>query len=146
EGTEKIPYGVYFERMGFDWQPDEETAKEPKIQLGIELKDQVISLVKRDSAADRAGLNVHDKIIALNRMVIENLEEWLSHRQAGEIVRFQVIRNGLLIEVPVTLELDQTFLHKATKIEERRPEQVNAYQKWLQDSLKHKFISAVTKK
>lgn len=98
-GTEEIDYAFYLDWVGL------ELIHEPKegLDTGMTLNDNLITFVKRDSCAYDSGLQAYDKIVSINGQAIEEIAHWLSFRNEGETLRFQVIREGLFREIPVTL-------------------------------------------
>jgi regulator of sigma E protease len=71
-----------------------------------------ISSITPNSPAERAGLHIHDIIIAYDHKTIENnIENTLKTigASAGKTVQLTIERNGLAHEVPITLGNDHPF-------------------------------------
>ncbi|MBP3398576.1 MAG: trypsin-like peptidase domain-containing protein, partial [Erysipelotrichaceae bacterium] len=77
------------------------------MQYGVTQYGVYIAEVLEDSAAEKAGLQAGDMFIAMDDVIIESyndLSSALDSHSVGDVVTFQMKRNGRIIEVKVTLQ------------------------------------------
>lgn len=127
-GVEALPYAEYFGAMGLTWQKDQEDSP---LSLGIQVKDKKIKIVKRGSCGHQCGLNVHDEIVAVNHQAIDDLDTWIQNRQMGEAISMQVIRDGKLKHIPITLIPSSEETYQAEPLASMNAIQQARFQKWL---------------
>jgi predicted metalloprotease with PDZ domain len=107
--TEDIDYNSYFNLVGYELvnQADDQDHQSLGIKIGSNEGHTVIKNIDRNSAAWKAGLNVHDELIAINGHRIEingkALDYILSHSEEGEKVKILISRDGLIREIEVEL-------------------------------------------
>ncbi len=105
--TADIDYRKYLAYAGL--QIDVEPKKDGGAYLGADVRDQgsvlVVTGIRRDSAAARAGLSVEDEIIALDgeRVTSRSLRETLDSRQPGDTVRVLFSRRDQIREIEAVL-------------------------------------------
>ncbi|TAE66039.1 MAG: M61 family peptidase [Bacteroidetes bacterium] len=114
EGTKEIPYTEILEKINIILE------KEPKnkVDLGVNVDNQLrITFVKRNGNAFHAGLQVNDKIIALDNQTYKEKElvKILEQKKPTEKGVFTIIRNGLMLNIPIVFQLSIETSYKLRK-------------------------------
>lgn len=128
-GISEIDYTYYFDILGFDIK--DENLSKANVNTGIKFKQNKIKSIKKDSSAYNSGLNVNDKVIALNHQSIKDIETWISNQKIGDEVIFTVLRKGNLMDIKVILEKDKTKNYQIHVQEEISETQEKFYKKCL---------------
>jgi predicted metalloprotease with PDZ domain len=128
-GTAVIPYWAFFKQVGLAFQVENKDKNAPS--LGIELDKNVVKFVKRESSAFYAGLSAGDQVVSLNGTDIAQYNDWLKRQQVGEEVSVTFLRDGLLREVLIIVERDNTQKFTALPLPDMTNEQARNYNKWL---------------
>lgn len=109
--------------------------EKPKPSIGIKLSpsDNVITRVRKDSAAWKAGLAEGDEIVSINGMRLrkESFASRLNAFEAGEKLTVQFFRRETLQELTVELEADFTKPAQITLVESATEAQKAFYKAWL---------------
>jgi predicted metalloprotease with PDZ domain len=94
-----------------------------------------VSQVLRGTAAWDAGINVRDELIAINGFRLDaagkELERLLREQKAGDQIKVLVARDGLLQEIPVTLQQDRNKRFVIMPVPNPTAKQVVVRNKWL---------------
>ena len=124
-GTEEIDYAQYLNYAGL------ELIHEPieGLNIGLSLDDNVITQIKRNSCAEKSGLNVDDKILSINKLHINNLDSWLAHRKEGEQINIQFVRDGIVQELSMVLSHYPIVNYKIITINSPSEEQQRCFSK-----------------
>jgi regulator of sigma E protease len=102
-------------------------------QVGRPRVPAIVSKVRDDSAAARAGLQAGDEIVGFDGEPVEDFSELirLVAPKAGESATLAIKRNGQLIEVPITLGAEEVEGQRVGRIGvEANTEQFFAVQKY----------------
>jgi len=111
--------------------------KEPKGWLGATTKNDagrvIVAVVKRDTPAAAAGLNVDDEIIAIDgvRVTPDQLEGRLDQYKPNEHVELTIARRGTLRALPALLGTEPPKLWKLQLIKEPTDLQKKQLGGWL---------------
>lgn len=116
--TKPIDYAYYFNLIGLNLRQESDT----QLKSGLEMDGSRVRYVKRQAAAERAGINVGDQIIAINNERVQDWERWLRQSQAGDILQVTLLRDGLLREVELELSASEQRLFKIDLPEAKSPE------------------------
>ncbi|TAE45514.1 MAG: PDZ domain-containing protein [Cytophagales bacterium] len=111
EGTKEIPYATIFEKIGVVYENEPKN----KIDLGINIDTNLkITFIKRNGNAFEAGLQVGDKIIALDNQNIKekDLTKIIENKKIGQNTLFSVMRNGIMTHINVNFQLSTEATHK----------------------------------
>jgi predicted metalloprotease with PDZ domain len=128
-GTKEIPYHEIFEKLGVKVA----TETPSKVELGIKTtKKGRITFVKKGSNAFEKGLQVNDKIIAINNNKIKDLPTLLEKKSIGDVLHFTIFRNGILQQISVTLNKNTEKTYTLTKPETEN----NLWIKWTRKIIK----------
>lgn len=90
--------------------PKFETSKEDKAQLGVFVDDingVEITEVIPGSAAEKAGLKIHDKILKIDQNILTSFSELsmiIGQKKRGDKISIEAIRNNKNIVIEVTLD------------------------------------------
>ncbi|MDZ7374233.1 MAG: PDZ domain-containing protein [candidate division KSB1 bacterium] len=93
----------------------------------------VVTQVRRNSPASRAGLYARDELLAINhyRVTGQNLNLLLSQGRPGDSVRLLVATNGLVRELTAVLEPNPQRELKIVPVENPTDVQKKIYEAWL---------------
>lgn len=130
-GTKSLDYAKYFAYAGL--QVTDVNTGNSEIDLGATISaTNTITQLRRNSSAERAGLNVNDEIIAVdNYRFTNNLSTLLLGKKAGDTITVTVSRNGLIRNYPLILEYNKKVNYQLTINADATPEQKEVYKKWL---------------
>ena len=135
-GTEDLDYGPLSAvglKVGAAAGPDGRPAL--RTYLGIQARDAregpIVDAVYDGAPAHQGGLNVGDRILAIDRALVDT-ETWRDHvtaKRPGEIVRVTVERDGELRTFDVTLAGRPP--HPVVPVANPTPEQKRLFEGWL---------------
>ncbi len=91
----------------------------------------LVNYVERGTAAWQAGINVNDELLAINGNRIADLEKPLQFLLPGDIIDLTLVRDGRLIELPLTLQNQHKIKYRIEEITEPSFQQKLVYHKWL---------------
>ncbi|MFN0276559.1 MAG: M61 family metallopeptidase [Chitinophagales bacterium] len=130
-GTKDIDYKTFFAYAGLNCSDVNEGNKE--IDLGATINaSNTISAVRRNSSAEKEGLNVNDEILAINNFRFSNnLNTFTAGKNEGDTIEITVSRNGMLQTFTVVLEYNKKTNYQLTINNDATPEQKEIYKKWL---------------
>jgi predicted metalloprotease with PDZ domain len=107
EGTAELDYDEALETFGLRFRSSPQSSRP---WLGITTRNDagrlLISQVRRDGPASKAGLNVDDEILAIDdfRVRADRLDDRLQQYRFNDKVTFLIARREQLMRLPVTLE------------------------------------------
>jgi predicted metalloprotease with PDZ domain len=104
--TQPLPVEDALQSIG--WVLEREDTSEDPVQVSLDVSlrgnPPVVTSPRLDGAAWRAGINAGDELLALNGVRIGgNLDALLRRYSPGDEVEFTLFRDGLLKNLPVTL-------------------------------------------
>jgi len=91
----------------------------------------LVNYVERETAAWHAGINVNDELIAINGNRIVEIDKFLQHLLPGDMVQILVVRDGRLLEIPLTLQNHHKIKYQVEAVSEATFAQKSVYKKWL---------------
>lgn len=132
--TDPVDYSTYLAYAGY--RLVDRNAGNNQAALGIRLTPDAsgkmtVSSVLRNSAAWVDGLNVNDVIVSLNGQEVTNILTEISGFKTGDTIKIGVLRDGLPLELDVTLKKDETKDFTIEKIPDATPDQDVVAKKWL---------------
>lgn len=102
-GVEALSYNHFLAPLGL--QLEEAPTEKPIIpQIGIQLQKNEIKMVKMNSPAERDGLNVGDKLLAIDGYVPRNFNKHLQKIQINQLINFTLNRAGILKNIQVKID------------------------------------------
>jgi len=121
-GVKELPLQACFEYMGIDCQFVEYLADLSDFGLSVSTQGEFsqITQVFADSSAQLAGLYVGDKIVSVNFQHLKDkaLIAQLNQYAPGEVIKVGVLRDELLMEIPVMIgQINPTFCKLSLKTE-----------------------------
>ena len=121
-GVKELPLKACFEYMGIDCQFVEYLADLSDFGLSVSTQGEFsqITQVFADSSAQLAGLYVGDKIVSVNFQHLKDkaLIAQLNQYAPGEVIKVGVLRDELLMEIPVMIgQINPTFCKLSLKTE-----------------------------
>ncbi len=145
-GTEEIdferhlaPFGL---RLVAGWKRSVDGGPPPGGQIGIDVRDvpgrAIVSRVRVDTPAARAGLYVGDEIIAINghrAWTEEGLRERFMERRSGQMIRITLARGGMLRDVELVLAPWPPDQFRVEPVEDPSEEARARLRGWLGDDL-----------
>lgn len=130
-GTQPIDYKKFFAYAGLHCTDVNEGNSE--VDLGVTISTaNNITAVRRNSSAEKAGLNVNDEILAVNNFrFANNFSTFTSGKKEGDTLEITVSRNGILQTFTLTLEYNAKVNYQLMLNADASPEQKEIYKKWL---------------
>jgi predicted metalloprotease with PDZ domain len=91
----------------------------------------MVTQVERDTAAWHTGINVNDELLTINGNRITELEKSLQFQLPGDTIDIALIRDGRLLEIPLTLQNQPKIKYQIEEIAEATFTQILVRNKWL---------------
>jgi len=91
----------------------------------------LVTQVERDTAAWIEGINVNDELLAINGNRIVDLEKSLQFQLPGDIIDLTLVRDGRLLQIPLTLQNQHKIKYQIEEIWEPSSLQISVRNKWL---------------
>lgn len=132
-GLADIDYDKYLGYAGYHLTDEMADNNEPN--LGIATKSEngkiTVSGVFRGSPAWIDGINVNDEITAVDNNKITDISTILNGKMPGDHIVISVIRDGLPLNLPVTLAKKSQIKYKIVSVDNLTPQQLEVRKKWL---------------
>jgi predicted metalloprotease with PDZ domain len=127
-GTERVDFNRYLAFSGLAL----EDVRDPKAAyLGVGSRNSsnrlMVTSIRSNSAAEKAGLNVNDLILTVDGEEINELDKWLKSKKPGESFIFIVYRDGKKLKLEGKLEGLPAARYSWTKSGKRNPVQQKIY-------------------
>ncbi|NQT63386.1 MAG: M61 family metallopeptidase [Candidatus Marinimicrobia bacterium] len=131
-GVEPLPYDEIFAMAGLDV----DSTTEKSSYLGTTLRDRsggiVITSVVENSPAWDAGLNVHDELVAIDGFRVKSSKpDYFREKVPGDRIICTVSRNGILVDIHLTVGFEPTTISELKQIEEPDEHQKLVFERWL---------------
>jgi predicted metalloprotease with PDZ domain len=91
----------------------------------------MVTQVERDTSAWQSGINVNDELLTINGNRITELEKLLQFQLPGDTIDITLIRDGRLLEIPLTLQNQPKIKYQIEEIAEASFTQISVRNKWL---------------
>lgn len=140
-GVKTIDYNKYFGYAGMSLVDDAAAGKEAYLGAVTALKDGkvVVTNVRRDSPAWKAGLNVNDEILSMDNYRINNasdsrlseVEKFISGKQIGDKIKVEVNRDGLTRTIELVLQRNPNHKFRLVSLPNPSAEQLAVRKRWL---------------
>jgi predicted metalloprotease with PDZ domain len=103
-GTEDLPLQPLLDRAGIAWQAD---SLDLAAELGLRVSEGALTgihvkSVHRDSAAERAGINAGDELLAIDGWRVRRLEDARGWTRPGQVFALTLVRDQRLRTLQVT--------------------------------------------
>lgn len=133
-GLEELDYNHYLGYAGLRLRIIPAEAKTPAatgLTTSFTNQKLVVTQVERGTAAWQEGINVNDELLAINENRIYDLEKALQFLLPGDTISITLIRDGRLMEVPLTLQNQQKVKYQIEEINEPTYQQIAVRNKWM---------------
>lgn len=132
-GLTPVNYNHYLGFAGYKLTDELADTNEPT--LGITTVPNIprlfVATVTRNSAAWKDGINVNDEIIAINDEPVAEAGKLLTGKKVGDKIKVTVIRDGLSMDIPVTLLKSNKVKYKIEELPDAGAQQLAVRKKWL---------------
>lgn len=132
-GIEPIDYNKYLAYAGYKLTDDLAAKNDPS--FGITLVNTngklMVSNVARNSAGWVDGINVNDELSAIDGSAVTDLDKYLSTKKVGDKVNVTVIRDGIMVVLPVTLLRNPTVKYRIEDNGTPTPAMLAVRKKWM---------------
>ncbi|BDD10085.1 peptidase M61 [Fulvitalea axinellae] len=134
--TKQIPYNEFFDKVGIK-MIDRNKGRQTRAYLGAMTSERggklTITRVIRGTSAYENGLNVNDEIIAVDgfRVNSSELSKLIGFKRPGETAKVTISRDGLLMDINVTLKADNRANIALMEIENPTDRQKRLKEFWL---------------
>ncbi|MFD2874347.1 M61 family metallopeptidase [Mucilaginibacter ximonensis] len=132
-GLTPVNYNHYLGFAGYKLTDELADTNEPT--LGITTVPNIprlfVATVTRNSAAWKDGINVNDEIIAINDEPVTEAGKLLTGKKVGDKIKVTVIRDGLSMDIPVTLLKSNKVKYKIEELPDAGAQQLAVRKKWL---------------
>lgn len=132
-GVDDIDYNKYLGYAGY--KITDQLAGENVPYLGINTSNVngkiAVTSVQRNGPGWVAGINADDQVTAINGNAITNMQDALNGKKVGDKITVTVLRDGLSIELPVTLQRNPQVKYKIDSMANPTAEQLMVRHKWL---------------
>ncbi|MES2808639.1 MAG: PDZ domain-containing protein [Bacteroidota bacterium] len=132
-GLTPLPYNKYLAYAGY--KITDSLATSNNAELGITRMDKVARLivtgVTRGSAAWVDGINVNDEILTIDGVPVPEKGNLIPGKKPGDVVMVKLLRDGLTLNIPVTLLKSKRQSFKFEELPNPTAEQLAVRKKWL---------------
>ncbi len=139
DGTDQMPLedALGFVGLKLERDADDDDDDGPRAFLGLSLRDgdglAEVSRVDADGPAFEAGLNVGDRIVAIDGISLDagDLDKRIENHEPADVLNIAYLRHGVLQEAQIRLAERPAGKWKVSKIDEPSDEQRAAFEAWL---------------
>ncbi len=132
-GLEDVDYEYYLNLAGYHLTDELAGNNDAALGVGIPANNGklLVSSVVRNSAAWIDGINVNDEITAIDSVKVTDLNAVIGTKKPGDKVVVSVLRDGLPLNLPVTLLKKNLVKYKIEALEQATAQQLLVRKKWL---------------
>lgn len=91
----------------------------------------LVTNVERGTNAWQSAINVNDEILAINGNRVNDQEKFLQFLLPGDTIDLTLIRDGRLLEIPLTLQNQHKIKYQIEEIAEPTSMQISVRNKWM---------------
>jgi len=132
-GLTPVDYNHYLGFAGY--KLTDELASSNDAALGIatipNIQRVIVTAVARNSAAWISGINVNDEIIEIDGEPVSDATKLINGKKPGKQINVTVIRDGINMDIPVTLLKSTKVKYKIEELPNPTAEQLTVRKKWL---------------
>lgn len=130
-GLDALDYDKYLGYAGYKLEDSLAGTNEPYFGVNylVTSTKAIVASVVRNSAAWKDGINVNDEIIDINGKPITKTT--VISGSPGDVLNVTVIRDGLKLTIPVTLQKSTLVKYKLAEVANPTPGQLAVRKKWL---------------
>lgn len=132
-GLNPVDYNHYLGFAGYKISDELADNNDPALGLTFvaNIPRLIVATVTRNSAAWKDGINVNDEIIAIDDEPVTEAGKLLTGKKVGDKIKVTLIRDGLSMEIPVTLLKSTKVKYKIEELPNPSAEQLAVRKKWL---------------
>jgi predicted metalloprotease with PDZ domain len=132
-GLNPVDYNHYLGFAGYKISDELADNNDPALGLTFvaNIPRLIVATVTRNSAAWKDGINVNDEIIAIDDEPVTEAGKLLTGKKVGDKIKVTLIRDGLSMEIPVTLLKSTKVKYKIEELPNASAEQLAVRKKWL---------------
>ena len=132
-GLNPVDYNHYLGFAGYRISDELADNNDPALGLTFvaNIPRLIVATVTRNSAAWKDGINVNDEIIAIDDEPVTEAGKLLTGKKVGDKIKVTLIRDGLSMEIPVTLLKSTKVKYKIEELPNPSAEQLAVRKKWL---------------
>jgi len=132
-GLNPVDYNHYLGFAGYKISDELADNNDPALGLTFvaNIPRLIVATVTRNSAAWKDGINVNDEIIAIDDEPVTEAGKLLTGKKVGDKIKVTLIRDGLSMEIPVTLLKSTKAKYKIEELPNASAEQLAVRKKWL---------------
>jgi predicted metalloprotease with PDZ domain len=134
EGTSELDYTEALETFGLNFRPAAPTSRP---WLGIATRNDagrlLVSQVRRDGPASKAGVNVDDEILAIDdfRVRVDRLDDRLQQYRVGDKVTLLLARREQLTRLEIMLDREPARAWRLEPVTNPSSQQTQRLSRWL---------------
>ena len=132
-GTDDIDYNKYLGYAGY--QASDELAAVNEPYLGAASTNAggkiIVTSVSRNNPAWIAGINAEDQVTAIDGNTVTSMQNALNDKKPGDKITVTVLRDGISMDMPVTLVRNPQVKYKISSLATVTPKQLMVRNKWL---------------
>lgn len=132
-GLDDIEYNKYLGYAGYKITDQLAANNDP--YLGVSTSGTggkiIVTSVQRNSPAWIDGINADDQITAIDGNPVTGMQEALNGKKVGDKITVTVLRDGISLELPVTLLRNPQVKYKVETLASPTPAQIAVRNKWL---------------
>jgi predicted metalloprotease with PDZ domain len=132
-GLADVDYDKYLGYAGYHLTDEQANTNDPNLGIATVTANGKITIsgVLRGSSAWIDGLNVNDEITAVDGNKITDMSTILNGKKPGDKITVSVIRDGLPVDLSITLLRKTQVRYKIESLATPTPQQLDVRKKWL---------------
>lgn len=132
-GLNRVDYDHYLAFAGYKLTDELAGSNDPALGITIipNIPRLIVATVARGSAAWIDGINVNDEIISIDSQPVAEVGQLLNGKKVGDKINVTVVRDGIPIEIPVTLLKNTKVKYKVEELPNPDTQQLMVRKKWL---------------
>jgi len=132
-GLTPLNYNKYLAYAGYKATDEAAISNDPALGIITTESDgkKFVTGVQRGSAAWIDGINVNDELVAIDGTPVTDITTMLNGKKVGDKISVSVVRDGMPVDLPVTLLRNNRFKYKVDSLPDVTPPQMVVRKKWL---------------
>ena len=132
-GLTRVDYNHYLGFAGYKLSDELAGNNDPALGFTTipNIPRLIVATVSRGSAAWDAGINVNDEIVGIDGEPAPEAGKLLDGKKVGDKIKVSVVRDGITMEIPVTLQKSTRLKYKIDELPNPSAGQLAVRKKWL---------------
>jgi len=132
-GVDDINYNQYLGYAGYKITDQQAATNDPYLGIGTSNTGGkiMVTSVQRNSPAWISGINADDQLTAIGGNAITGMQDVLNGKKVGDKITVTVLRDGVSMDLPVTLLRNPQVKYKIDSLGNPTPAQISVRNKWL---------------